>query len=100
VSCTSSKPPRPDALAWNQLLLIVAKGKSTVNPQPSTLNPQPSTLNPQPSTFHQVLLIVAEEKSTGKLVAGALNLIGGDCLYGRNWGCSKQYDSLHFELVY
>lgn len=33
-------------------------------------------------------------------VAGALNMIGGDCLYGRNWGCSKQYDSLHFELCY
>eukprot|EP00960_Hanusia_phi_P052501 761497-Hanusia_phi.AAC.1 len=48
----------------------------------------------------RVLLVVAEEEETGELVAGALNLIGGDCLYGRNWGCSKKYDSLHFELCY
>jgi len=48
----------------------------------------------------KVLLVVAEEEKTGELVAGALNMIGGDCLYGRNWGCSKQYDSLHFELCY
>jgi len=49
---------------------------------------------------NKVLLVVAEEEETGELVAGALNLIGGDCLYGRNWGCSKKYDSLHFELCY
>eukprot|EP00968_Pinguiococcus_pyrenoidosus_P020234 scaffold2325_cov257-Pinguiococcus_pyrenoidosus.AAC.4 len=48
----------------------------------------------------RVLLVVAEENDTGELVAGALNLIGEDCIYGRNWGCSKQYDSLHFECCY
>jgi len=48
----------------------------------------------------KVMLIVAEEEGSGQLVAGALNLIGGDCLYGRNWGCIKKYDSLHFELCY
>ncbi len=31
---------------------------------------------------------------------GALHVPGGDCLYGRNWGCVKKYDSLHFELCY
>jgi len=52
------------------------------------------------SMSDRVLLVVAEENDTGELVAGALNLIGEDCIYGRNWGCSKQYDSLHFECCY
>lgn len=49
----------------------------------------------------KVMLMVAYD-ATGRLVAGALNLVGGDALYGRNWGClpGKQYDSLHFELCY
>ncbi|MBC7521425.1 MAG: N-acetyltransferase [Sandarakinorhabdus sp.] len=33
-------------------------------------------------------------------VAGALNLIGGDCLYGRYWGASEDIPFLHFELCY
>ncbi|GFZ09546.1 hypothetical protein Acr_21g0001450 [Actinidia rufa] len=47
-----------------------------------------------------VLLIVAEEGD--ELVAGALNLIGGDTLFGRLWGCLPQayYPSLHFEACY
>ncbi|XP_052204981.1 uncharacterized protein LOC127809869 isoform X2 [Diospyros lotus] len=47
-----------------------------------------------------VLLVVAEEGS--ELVAGALNLIGGDTLYGRLWGCLPRayYPSLHFEACY
>ena len=36
----------------------------------------------------------------GELVAGALNLIGGTTLYGRNWGCSDDYKFLHFECCY
>lgn len=48
----------------------------------------------------QVLLVVAEEQ--GELVAGALNLIGGDTMYGRLWGClpASYYPSLHFEACY
>lgn len=48
----------------------------------------------------RVLLVVAEDK--GELVAGALNLIGGETLYGRNWGCVQlaHYDALHFEACY
>ncbi|KAL7119713.1 hypothetical protein ACP275_02G079300 [Erythranthe tilingii] len=47
-----------------------------------------------------VLLVVAEEGD--ELVAGALNLIGGDTLYGRLWGCLPEayYPSLHFEACY
>jgi uncharacterized protein len=33
-------------------------------------------------------------------VAGALNLVGRDCLYGRYWGCSQDIPFLHFELCY
>ncbi|MEM9837606.1 MAG: GNAT family N-acetyltransferase [Pseudomonadota bacterium] len=33
-------------------------------------------------------------------IAGAMNLIGGDTLYGRYWGCSEHVSFLHFELCY
>ena len=46
----------------------------------------------------RVLLIMARRND--RWVAGALNLIGGDCLYGRNWGCTEDIPFLHFELCY
>ena len=46
----------------------------------------------------RVLLIMARRE--GRWIAGALNLIGGDCLYGRNWGCVEDVPFLHFELCY
>lgn len=45
-----------------------------------------------------VVLMFAEKD--GEPVAGALNLRGADCLYGRNWGCLEEYKFLHFELCY
>lgn len=36
----------------------------------------------------------------GRPVAGALNLIGPDALYGRYWGCVEDHAFLHFELCY
>lgn len=36
----------------------------------------------------------------GQPIAGALNLIGGDTLYGRYWGCIQDHPFLHFELCY
>jgi predicted N-acyltransferase len=36
----------------------------------------------------------------GRPVAGALNLIGRDTLYGRYWGCVEDHACLHFELCY
>lgn len=36
----------------------------------------------------------------GRPVAGALNLIGTDTLYGRYWGCTEEVPFLHFELCY
>lgn len=44
------------------------------------------------------LLIFA--KRDGAFVAGALHLIGGDCLYGRYWGETEYHPFLHFELCY
>lgn len=46
----------------------------------------------------RVLLVMA--KRAGRWIAGAFNLIGGDCLYGRNWGCLEDVPFLHFELCY
>lgn len=46
----------------------------------------------------QVLLILAFED--GQPIAGALNFIGGDALYGRYWGCLVDKPFLHFELCY
>jgi uncharacterized protein len=46
----------------------------------------------------RVLMILAERD--GRPIAGALNLIGGDALYGRYWGCTEDVPFLHFELCY
>ncbi len=46
----------------------------------------------------RVLLMLALRD--GQPVAGALNLIGGDCLYGRYWGSTEDIPFLHFELCY
>lgn len=50
----------------------------------------------------KVLLVMAED-SFGHSVAGALNLVGENAIFGRNWGMSPRSDShkhLHFELCY
>ena len=45
-----------------------------------------------------VVLMVAEQD--GEPVAGALNLLGREALYGRNWGSLVDAPFLHFELCY
>ena len=45
-----------------------------------------------------VLLVLAE--IDGEPIAGALNFIGPDALYGRYWGCVQDHAFLHFELCY
>ncbi|MEN0119613.1 MAG: GNAT family N-acetyltransferase [Agrobacterium cavarae] len=45
-----------------------------------------------------ILLVMA--KREGKYVAGAINFIGGDALYGRHWGCIEDHPFLHFEVCY
>lgn len=46
----------------------------------------------------RVALVMARDGD--RWVAGALNLIGRDALYGRNWGCEGYYKFLHFEACY
>ena len=45
-----------------------------------------------------VLLVMA--RRGGRYIAGALNFIGADTLYGRNWGCIEDHPFLHFEVCY
>ena len=47
---------------------------------------------------NKILLIIA--KQNNKIVAGALNFIGSNTLYGRNWGSIVDIPFLHFELCY
>jgi hypothetical protein len=45
-----------------------------------------------------ILLVFAMEGD--QPIAGALNMIGRDTLYGRYWGCTAHHPCLHFELCY
>jgi len=45
-----------------------------------------------------IALYLAERN--GRWIAGALNFIGRDTLYGRYWGCIEHHPFLHFELCY
>jgi predicted N-acyltransferase len=47
----------------------------------------------------KAMLIMAREPG-GPWIAGALNFIGGDALYGRYWGRTEDRPFLHFELCY
>lgn len=46
----------------------------------------------------RVVLMMAEQN--GRPIAGALNLLGRDTLYGRNWGTAADVPFLHFETCY
>jgi len=46
----------------------------------------------------RILLVMC--RRAGRYIAGALNFIGGDALYGRNWGCIEDHRFLHFEACY
>ncbi|QYK42350.1 MAG: N-acetyltransferase [Paracoccaceae bacterium] len=52
----------------------------------------------QATMRHDTLLVLAERG--GRPVAGALNFIGRDTLFGRYWGCIEDHPFLHFELCY
>ena len=45
-----------------------------------------------------VALIMA--KRDGKFIAGAINFIGSDTLFGRHWGATEHHPFLHFEVCY
>jgi len=47
---------------------------------------------------NRILLVMA--RRAGRWIAGAINFIGHDTLYGRNWGAIEHHPFLHFELCY
>jgi uncharacterized protein len=47
---------------------------------------------------NNILLVIA--KKNNEIIAGALNFIGQNTLYGRNWGSKLDIPFLHFELCY
>ena len=50
-------------------------------------------------TLRDDMLLVMAMRD-GQYVAGALNFIGADTLFGRYWGCVEDHPALHFELCY
>jgi predicted N-acyltransferase len=50
------------------------------------------------SMADRILLVMA--KRNGRYIAGAINFIGSDTLYGRNWGAVEHHPFLHFEVCY
>ncbi len=46
----------------------------------------------------RILLVMA--KRGDRYIAGAINFIGDDALYGRNWGAIEEHPFLHFEVCY
>ena len=46
----------------------------------------------------RILLVMA--KRAGRWIAGAINFLGADTIYGRNWGALEHHPFLHFELCY
>ncbi|AXI48307.1 GNAT family N-acetyltransferase [Sulfitobacter sp. SK012] len=52
---------------------------------------------------HEVLrddIALVLAKRDGHWIAGALNFIGAEALFGRYWGCREHHSCLHFELCY
>ena len=47
---------------------------------------------------NDVLLVMA--KRNDRWIAGAINFIGSDTLFGRNWGAIEHHPFLHFEVCY
>ncbi len=46
---------------------------------------------------HTILILARHD---GRYVGGALNMLGGNTLYGRYWGANHYYEGLHFEACY
>src|SRR5262245_143022 len=44
--------------------------------------------------------LIVMVKRASRPIAGALHMIGGDCLYGRYWGAIEHHPCLHFEVCY
>lgn len=49
---------------------------------------------------HLVMVLAYDQASSAQPIAGALNFRDSSTLYGRYWGCTREYDFLHFEACY
>lgn len=45
-------------------------------------------------------VVIARERASGKRLAGAFNVLGGEVLYGRYWGALEERPFLHFEVCF
>ncbi|MEO0542561.1 MAG: GNAT family N-acetyltransferase [Pseudomonadota bacterium] len=45
-----------------------------------------------------ILLVMA--KRNGRYIAGAINFVGSETIFGRHWGCVEHHPFLHFEVCY
>jgi predicted N-acyltransferase len=45
-------------------------------------------------------VLLAMAKRNGRWIAGAINFVGSDTLFGRNWGAIEHHPFLHFEVCY
>lgn len=45
-------------------------------------------------------LVMARDRSSGRLIGGAFNLLGKDALYGRYWGATEERPFLHFNVCF
>jgi len=52
----------------------------------------------QHTVANRLLLVMAQHD--GAFIGGALNFIGKNTLFGRNWGATKHIQNLHFEACY
>jgi uncharacterized protein len=50
------------------------------------------------SMADRIVLVMARRE--GRYIAGAINFLGADALYGRHWGCKEDHPFLHFEVCY
>ncbi len=50
------------------------------------------------SMADRILLVMARRR--GRYIAGAINFLGDDAIYGRNWGAIEEQPFLHFEVCY
>jgi predicted N-acyltransferase len=46
----------------------------------------------------RILLVMA--KRAGRYIAGAINFVGSETVFGRHWGAIEHHPFLHFELCY
>ena len=50
------------------------------------------------SMADRIVLVMA--KRAGRFIAGAINFIGDNTIFGRHWGCVEEHPCLHFEVCY